>query len=47
MSGLSVFVAGCWMARSADQGLAVIVFDSEKAAKGFADFMSPSRDGTA
>jgi hypothetical protein len=29
VSGLPGFVAGYWMARSADQGLAVVVFDSE------------------
>ena len=37
VSGLPGFVAGDWIARSADQGLAVVVFDSEEAAQGFAD----------
>ena len=32
------------MARSADQGLAVIVFDSEAAAQGFADFLKTAPD---
>ena len=32
VSGLPGFVAGYWMARSADQGLAVVVFDSEEQA---------------
>ena len=43
-SGLPGFVAGYWMARSADQGLAVIVFDSEEAAQGFADFLKTVPD---
>jgi hypothetical protein len=38
-SGLPGFVAGYWVTRSADQGLALIVFDSEEAAQGFADFL--------
>jgi hypothetical protein len=37
VSGLPGFVAGYWMARSADQGLAVVMFDSQEAAQGFAD----------
>jgi hypothetical protein len=44
VSGLPGFVAGYWMARSADQGLAVVVFDSEEAAQGFADFLKTAPD---
>jgi hypothetical protein len=44
VSGLPGFVAGYWMARSADQGLALIVFDSEEAAQGFADFLKSTPD---
>jgi hypothetical protein len=43
-SGLPGFVAGYWMARSAEQGLAVIVFDSQSAAQGFADFLKTAPD---
>jgi len=39
VSGLPGFVAGYWVALTADQGLALIVFDSEEAALGFADFL--------
>jgi hypothetical protein len=45
VSGLPGFVAGYWIARSADQGLAVIVFDSQEAAQGFADFLKTAPDG--
>jgi hypothetical protein len=45
VSGLPGFVAGYWMARSADQGLGVVVFDSEQAARGFADFLKSAPDG--
>jgi hypothetical protein len=44
VSGLPGFVAGYWMARSADQGLAVVVFDSQQAAQGFADFLKTAPD---
>jgi hypothetical protein len=44
VSGLPGFVAGYWMARSADQGLAVVVFDSEQAAQNFADFLKTAPD---
>jgi hypothetical protein len=43
-SGLPGFVAGYWMARSADQGLAVIVFDSQQAAQSFADCLKTAPD---
>jgi len=43
-SGLPGFVAGYWVARSADQGLALIVFDSEEAAQGFANFLKSVPD---
>jgi len=43
-SGLPGFVAGYWLARSADQGLAVIVFDSEEAAQSLADFLKTVPD---
>lgn len=43
-SGLPGFVAGYWMARSADQGLAVIVFDSQEAAQSFADTLKTVPD---
>jgi hypothetical protein len=39
VSGLPGFVAGYWVARSANQGLALIMFDSEEAAQGFVDFL--------
>jgi len=42
--GLPGFVNGYWMARSADQGLAVIVFDSQDAAESFAEFLKASPD---
>lgn len=45
VSGLPGFVAGYWVARSAEQGLALIVFDSEEAAQGFADFLKTIPDG--
>ncbi len=44
VSGMPGFVAGYWVARSTDQGLAVIVFDSEEAAQGFADFLKSAPD---
>jgi hypothetical protein len=44
VSGLPGFVAGYWMARSADQGLAVVVFDSQAAAQSFADFLETAPD---
>lgn len=44
VSGLPGFVAGYWMARSADQGLAVIVFDSQEAAQSFAGFLKTAPD---
>jgi hypothetical protein len=44
VSGLPGFVAGYWMARSADQGLAVVVFDSQAAAQSFADFLKTAPD---
>ena len=44
VSGLPGFVAGYWMARSAEQGLAVIMFDSQAAAQSFADFLKTAPD---
>jgi hypothetical protein len=44
VSGLPGFVAGYWMVRSADQGLAVVVFDSQEAAQGFAGFLKTAPD---
>jgi len=44
VSSLPGFVAGYWVARSANQGLAMIVFDSEEAAGGFADFLKNAPD---
>ena len=44
VSGLPGFVAGYWMVRSADQGLAVIMFDSEEAAQGLANFLKTVPD---
>jgi hypothetical protein len=43
-SSLPGFVAGYWLARSVDQGLAVIVFDSEKAAQSYAEFLKTVPD---
>lgn len=44
VSGMPGFVTGYWVARSADQGLALVVFDSEAAAQGFADFLKAGPD---
>jgi hypothetical protein len=44
VSGLPGFVAGYWVVQSANQGLAIIVFDSEEAAKGFAEFLRSAPD---
>jgi hypothetical protein len=44
VNGLPGFVAGYWVAQSANQGLAIIVFDSEEAAKGFAEFLRNAPD---
>lgn len=44
VSGLPGFVAGYWVALSANQGAALIVFDSEEAAQGFADFLKTVPD---
>ncbi len=44
-AGLPGFVAGYWLARSEDQGLAVIVFDSEGAAQSYADFLRTVPEG--
>jgi hypothetical protein len=44
VSGLPGFVAGYWVARSANQGLALIVFDSKEAARGFADSLKSAPD---
>jgi hypothetical protein len=38
-SSLPGFVAGYWLARAADQGLAVIVFETEEAAQSYADML--------
>ena len=43
-SGLPGFVAGYWMAHSADGGLALVVFDSEEAAQSFAHFLKSVPD---
>jgi len=49
VSGLPGFVAGYWMARDANQGLALVVFDSEEGARSFADFLkvTPGAPGVA
>ena len=44
VTGLPGFVAGYWVARSANQGLALIMFDSEEAAQSFADFLKTAPD---
>lgn len=44
VSRLPGFVAGYWVARSADEGIAMIVFDSEEAAQSFADFLKTAPD---
>ena len=44
VSGLPGFVAGYWVARSANKGLALIMFDSREAAQGFADFLKTAPD---
>jgi len=41
---LADFVAGYWMARSANQGLAMIVFNLEEAAQDFADLLKTVPD---
>lgn len=38
VSGMPGFVAGYWVALSADKGTAMIVFDSEEAARALANF---------
>lgn len=45
VSGRPGFVAGYWMAIAASQGLALIVFDAEEAARNFAEFLRSSIDG--
>ena len=44
VSGLPGFVAGYWVARSANKGLALIVFDSNEAAQSFAEFLKAAPD---
>jgi hypothetical protein len=44
ISGLPGFVAGYWVARPANQGLALIMFDSNEAAESFADFLKTAPD---
>ncbi len=44
-AGLPGFVGGYWLARSENQGLAVIVFDSQEAAQGYADFLKTMPEG--
>ncbi len=44
VSGLPGFVAGYWTERSDNQGLALIVFDSQTAAQSFADFLKAAPD---
>jgi len=44
VSGLPGFVAGYWVAGPADQALAVILFESEEAAQGFANFLKSASD---
>jgi hypothetical protein len=39
VAGMPGFVAGYWVASSADAGVAAVMFDSEEAAKGFASFL--------
>jgi hypothetical protein len=43
-SSLPGFVTGYWVARSADQGLALVIFDSEETAQSFADFLKSVPD---
>ncbi|HUY06929.1 MAG TPA: hypothetical protein VMU99_06695 [Acidimicrobiales bacterium] len=44
VSALPGFVAGYWVERSANQGLALIMFESKEAAQGFADFLKSVPD---
>jgi hypothetical protein len=43
-SSLPGFIAGYWVARSADQGLALVMFDSKETAQSFADFLKSVPD---
>ena len=44
VSDMPGFAAGYWVARSADAGIAMVMFDSEEAAQGFADFLKSAPD---
>jgi len=44
MSGRPGFVAGYWMTISASQGHALVVFDTEEAARNVADFLRSATD---
>lgn len=44
VSGMPGFVAGYWVVHSADQGISLIMFDSEEAAQGFANFLKTAPD---
>jgi hypothetical protein len=45
VSGRPGFVAGYWMAITAGQGLALVVFDAEETARNFAEFLRSATDG--
>jgi hypothetical protein len=44
VSSMPGFAAGYWVARSADTGIAMVMFKSEEAAQGFADFLKGAPD---
>jgi hypothetical protein len=44
MSAMPGFVTGYWVARSADEGLALVVFNSEAAAQDFANWLKTGPD---
>jgi hypothetical protein len=44
VSGMPGFTAGYWVARSPDTGIAMVMFDSEEAAQGFANFLKSTPD---
>jgi hypothetical protein len=44
VTGMPGFAAGYWVARSADEGIAMVMFDSEDAAQAFADFLKNAPD---
>ena len=44
VTGLPGFVAGYWVARTANEGVALVMFESEEAAQGFANFLKTAPD---